>query len=91
MALYRGFENAFSFYNANSFFLKTAAGTLSVFAGFILVSHLNVHVLPPLERAAESVLRLFEEGRGLEPLDVNTMVDRKDLMDSLNPILRPLM
>ena len=87
--LYRSFGNASSFYNANKGVLKSAAGTLAVFAAFGLGYYFEVPVMPPLEPAADSVLRAFEEGRGLEQFDDGEMVDRKDLMDGLGPILQP--
>ena len=88
---YRSFGNASAFYNGNKGVLNVAAGALITLAGVGFVSSFNVPVMLQLERAADSVLRAFEKGRGLEPVVVDTMVDRKDLVDSLNPMLRPLM
>ena len=89
---YRSFGNVSSFYNANKGLLNVAAGALITLAGVGFVSSFNAPVMLQLEPAADSVFRAFEEGRGLEPVVVvDTMVDRKDLVDNLNPILRPLM
>ena len=87
----QSFENASSFYTANNGILNFSAAVLIALTGFGIFRGYNVTVIPPLEPAADSVLRAFEEGRGFEPFDVDTMVDRKDLVDRLNPILRPLM
>ena len=82
----RLFGKASLFYNANKGVLNVAAGALITLAGVGVLTSFNVRVMPQLEPTADSVLRAFEEGRGLEPFVVDAMVDRKDLVDSLNPI-----
>ena len=79
----RLFGKASLFYNANKGVLNVATGALITLAGVGILTSFNVRVMPQLEPTADSVLRAFEEGRGLEPFDVDTMVDRKDLVNSL--------
>ena len=76
-------EKGSSFYKTYGEFLKAAgfgAGTtilcLAVFYRFG-------------QSESDSVLRAFEEGRGLEPFDKSSMIDRKALVDNLLPILQP--
>ena len=85
----RSFENASSFYNANKGLLKIAGGTVGVILLATCIKYNNVPVMPQFKPAADSVLRAFEEGCGLEPFKVDAMVDRKDLVDGLGPILQP--
>ena len=86
---YRSFGNTSSFYNANKGVLNVAAGALITLAGLGILQSFNVPVMPQLEPAADSVLRAFEEDRGLEPFDKSSMIDRKALVDNLLPILQP--
>ena len=87
--LYRSFGNVSSFYNANNGVLKIVGGTVGVISVAIYMSYFNVPVMPPLEPAADSVLRAFEEGRGLKTFDKMAMIDRKALVGNLMPILQP--
>ena len=86
---YRSFGNTLSFYNANKGVLNFAAGALITLAGVGILTSFNVPVMPQLEPAADSVLRAFEKDRDLEPFNKSNMIDRKELVDNLLPILQP--
>ena len=76
-------EKGSSFYKTYGEFLKAAG----VGAGTTLLGLAVFYRFGQSE--SYSVLRAFEEGRGLEPLDKRSMIDRKALVENLLPILQP--
>ena len=89
VGFYRSFKRASTFYNANNKLLNIVAGALTTLVGVGIFRSFHVPVLPQLEPAADSVLRAFEQGRGLKLFNEDQMVDRKDLVGVLSLILQP--
>jgi hypothetical protein len=77
-------EKGSSFYKTYGEFLKaTVVGAGVTLLGVAVFYHFG-------QSESDSVLRAFEQGRGLEPFDKSSMIDRKALVDNLLPILQPV-
>ena len=75
---------------ATSFYsLRVAMGVGVGFFGCVILQYFTVPVAPPLECAADRVLRAFEEGRGVQAPETVAHVDRQQLNEDLTLILRP--
>ena len=78
-----------SIYHANKGLLKAAGVVLAGIGVLGLVYYYRIPLDSPLEPAVDCVLRAFEEGRGLEPVNRGDFIDRKALIDKLSLILHP--
>jgi hypothetical protein len=78
-----------SFYSLHKEAIHVAMGVGVGFFSFVILQYFNVPVAPPLECAADRVLRAFEEGRGVQAPETVAHVDRQQLNEDLSLILRP--
>jgi hypothetical protein len=75
----------------NKYHVQVAIGALTGLTLGSLYYHFNVSAVSLPEPAADRVLRAFEEGRGLDIIDLkrDRMIDRKNVVDKVLSNLQP--